>query len=126
MARFSAGLAGSLNNLAGFLSYLGRRGEALKAAEEAVQTLTPHFLALRPAFAQWRGTTVRNYVQRCADLQREPDSSLLEPILKALQELKKSGQRQEWSCGWHLGATEDEKGPDRPNPFLLGKGNQHL
>lgn len=80
-------LAGSLNNLASFLSAVGQREAALAAAQEAVAVLSPFFLALPPAFAQSMLTMVRNYLRHAEQLQREPDAALLIPIIEKLNAL---------------------------------------
>ena len=64
------------------LSDLGRREEALKAAEEAVRSLTPHFLQYPEAFGGWMQVMVVNYLKRALELGRKPESDLLCPLLQ--------------------------------------------
>ncbi len=78
-------LATSLNNLATFLSELGRREEALRAFREGIEVLTPHFVALPAAFRGLMAALVRGYVHCCQGLNQELDAQLLGPILKALE-----------------------------------------
>jgi len=91
---FRPDLAMSLNNLGTFLSELGRREEALEAAREAVETLTPAFLKLTRAYANWMATMARNYVERAEALGQEPDAALLAPIAAALQALQDPNPEQ--------------------------------
>ncbi|MBI2906437.1 MAG: tetratricopeptide repeat protein [Chloroflexi bacterium] len=86
---FGANLAVSLINVATCLSQSGRKADALARAEEAVETLKQQFLVAPAAFGQWMTAAVQNYVLFCRELRREPDSTLLAPIVKALEELEK-------------------------------------
>lgn len=91
-------LATSLNNLATFLSNLGQWEAALGAAQEAVTILSPFFLALPPAFAQWMLTMVRNYLNYAEQVPREPDSALLVPIIEKLNALQSpTGGESQWT-----------------------------
>jgi hypothetical protein len=85
---FLPDLATSLNNLATFLSNLGQREAALAAAQEAVAILSPFFLALPSAFAQWMATMVGNYLKYAEQSQREPDAALLVPISEKFEALQ--------------------------------------
>lgn len=87
-------LASSLNNLAPYLSELGRREEALTVAQEAVAILAPYFLGRPLAFVQWMATMVKNYLDLIERLDREPDAALLHPIFEAFEALE-SGARNE-------------------------------
>jgi hypothetical protein len=57
-------------------------------AREAVETLAPAFLLCPQAFASWMATMARNYRNRCADCDEEPDKALLDPIAAALAVLQ--------------------------------------
>ena len=85
---FRPDLAGSLNNLGNRLSDLGRREDALAAAQEAVMTLSPLFLRLPQAYAQWMSVMARQYLERCESSGVEPDAALLDPIAEAFQKLE--------------------------------------
>ena len=89
---FLPDLAMSLNNLGNRLSDLGRREDALAAANEAVRALRPHFLQHPAAFADWMVTMVRNYLQYAEAAGVEPDEALLAPIAEALEGLKQGGE----------------------------------
>ncbi len=84
---FQPNLASTLNNLGCRLSALGRRQEALAAAQEAVEVLSPRFLDHPAAFADWMRTMVRNYLERSKQCAREPNTTLLTPIVTALEVL---------------------------------------
>ncbi len=77
----------SLNNLAISLSDLGRREDALTAAQEAVSTLRPHFLKFPHAHAPNMQVMANNYSQRCEQLSAEPDMNLLQPIVEVFEQL---------------------------------------
>jgi tetratricopeptide (TPR) repeat protein len=81
-------LAGALNNLATSLSAVGQRQEALEVADEAVRTLAPHFLKLPAAYGPWMMTMARNYLERCEEVGREPDTELLGPIVEVLRRMQ--------------------------------------
>jgi hypothetical protein len=87
---FLHSLAQSLTNLGKDLSKVGRREEALAAADEAVQTLASFFERLPEAFAAWMRIMVSNYQKRFADAGR-PDGELLGPILAGLERLGEDG-----------------------------------
>ena len=80
---FTPDLAGSLHNLAICLSELGRREDALAAAEEAVRLLKPYFLQQPAAFAKAIIAYARDYIRRCELAGREPDVALFESIMEA-------------------------------------------
>jgi hypothetical protein len=80
-------LAGSLNNLATFLSELDQSEEAWALSQEAVITLAPYFFKNTLGFAGFMDTMVRNYLKRCEETGREPDMKLLSPIIDVLVKL---------------------------------------
>ncbi len=79
----------SLNNLGNRLSDLGRREEALAAAQEGMRLLRPLFLQHPRAFASRMVMLCRTYLRLCEAAKREPDAALLAPIAEALQRLRK-------------------------------------
>jgi hypothetical protein len=91
---FAPLLGSALNNLAIFLSALGRREEAMQHAQEAVETLSPYFLARPLAFGQWMVTMAQNYQRFVGELEREPDMSLLQPIIDVFQALQAASEEQ--------------------------------
>ena len=84
---FGPYLATSLNNLSIRLADLGRSQEALRASEEAVGTLAPHFLALPRAFESWMRIMLGVYDDRCAQTETSSDESLVSPLQEALAHL---------------------------------------
>jgi tetratricopeptide (TPR) repeat protein len=86
-------LASALNTMANRLGEVGHRQEALDAAYEAVRMLAPHFLALPEAYASWMMTMGRNYLKRCEEVGREPDTGLLAPVVEVLRRMQRPVQR---------------------------------
>ena len=84
---FLPDLALSLYNLGAVLRYLGRREDALAAEEEALRTIRGHFQQSSHAYAKWTRGMVSEYLRCCQELERRPDSDLLDPIVARLQEL---------------------------------------
>jgi len=104
---FLPDLAASLNNLGNMLSELGRREDALEATreavdhyrqlaearpedaleavEEALRHLTPFYLRYPDAFGDWMRVIVRSYTAWTTGAGQEPDSDLLQPILRILE-----------------------------------------
>ncbi len=70
-------LAHSLNILGDCPAAMVRTEKALPAYEEALRTLLPFYLASPAAFADRIDYMMRNYVNACRTLGREPDAGLL-------------------------------------------------
>ena len=86
---FTPNLAASLNNLANWLSALGRREEALEAAEEAVR-LRRVLAAARPdAFTPDLAMSLNNVANRLSDLGRREEA--LEAAKEAVASLSRAG-----------------------------------
>ena len=90
-AAFLPDLAMSLNNLSVFYSEVGERAEALKAAREAVEMLSPFFLNLPAGHARLMASCLRTYLQACEQNEQEPETVLLAPILQVFEALKNPG-----------------------------------
>ena len=78
----------SLNNLGNRLSELGRREDALAAAQEAVTLLAPFFLRLPKTHAQWMIAMAQAIPGTLGTPGVEPDAALLAPIVEAFQKLQ--------------------------------------
>ena len=78
---FTPDLAMSLSVLGDMLEAVGKISDAIPNDEEAVRLLTPYFLLNPAAFAGAIHTYVRDYIRRCELAGREPDPTLLEPIV---------------------------------------------
>ena len=89
---FTPDLAMSLNNLASFLSDLGRREAALEVAEEAVRLLSGPFLAMPAAHARHMVVMSAAYREMCEGAGAETDGQLLEPIEKVLRQLSEESE----------------------------------
>ncbi len=91
---FRPDLAGSLNNLSNSLSEVGRREDALDMIENAARTLSEPFFSAPAAVASRMSQIVRSYLERCAEADREPNPSLVAPIVETLRRLNsdRSGQ----------------------------------
>ncbi len=81
----------SLNTLANRLSDAGRREEALATIAEALERLTPHFRALPAAHGPLMVQVVRGYLELAETLGREPDATLLEPVVEIFTSLESRG-----------------------------------
>ncbi|WP_114913236.1 tetratricopeptide repeat protein [Acidibrevibacterium fodinaquatile] len=78
---FIPDLATSLSVLGDMLEAVGKISDAIPNDEEAVRLLTPYFLLNPAAFAGTIATYARDYIRRCELARREPDPTLLEPIV---------------------------------------------
>ena len=84
---FRPNLAMSLNNLSNRLSEVGRREDALDMIENAARTLSEPFFSAPAAVASRMSQIVRNYLERCAEADREPNPSLVAPIVETFRRL---------------------------------------
>ena len=85
---FNPQLALTLGNLASGLHGVGKHDEALAPLVEAIQKLTPHYLALPVAHERSMSRIVRNYLKLAETLGREPDAKLLGPVAEIFASLE--------------------------------------
>jgi hypothetical protein len=88
---FRPDLAISLAVLAICLDGIGRHEDAVAANAEAMATLSDAFRRHPAAFAGQVRHIVREYIERCEKLGREPDTELLAPVLAVFQALQADG-----------------------------------
>ncbi len=83
---FRPNLAVSLAVQANCLDGLDRAADALTTSAEAFANLAPAFIHQPAAFVHWMWPMLQEYVQRCENLGRPPDTALVGPILAIMQE----------------------------------------
>jgi tetratricopeptide (TPR) repeat protein len=83
-------LALALNNMAetfatseDLSSNIGQLEEAAKAAEEALRLIKPYFLARQAVYAERTGMILKNLCRYVRLLDRQPDETLVAPIIEA-------------------------------------------
>ncbi|MFN8546503.1 MAG: tetratricopeptide repeat protein [Candidatus Eisenbacteria bacterium] len=81
---FGVRLAGSLASMGLRLRELERNDEALSAVREAVIVITPFVERYREAHGRWGAMMLRQYLETCEALGREPDADILLPMAVAL------------------------------------------
>ncbi len=81
---FRSNLAVALAVKGNCLDALGRAADALAANVEAIAT--PVFVEQPAAFGHWMAPMVRQYLERCERLGREPDMERLGPAVVILQD----------------------------------------
>jgi hypothetical protein len=93
-------LALALNNMAETFattedlpSNIGQLEEAAKTAEEALRLIKPYFFERRAVFAERTGMILKNFCRYVRLLDRQPDETLVTPIIEALGELGISMER---------------------------------
>jgi tetratricopeptide (TPR) repeat protein len=84
---FLPNLAHSISGRGDVLRALDRRDDAIGDYSEALRLLLGPFVAMPAAHAQRMVAFVRDYVGLAAELSREPDADLLEPIIAKLEEI---------------------------------------
>ena len=85
---FLPDLAGSLASMSQILTGLDRREQAHDSIVEAIAIFAPFFHSIPAAHGQWIGMMVKDYLECCKALDREPDHELLAPIMAKFQELQ--------------------------------------
>ncbi len=73
--------------MADCLEGLEQTEQALSADHEAVEILSPYFLAHPQAFASLMAWIVQGYLRRCESAGQEPDVDLVMPIVEVFQAL---------------------------------------
>ena len=85
-------LARALNTLSNGFFQSGHPEEALTVSTEAVEVLSVSFLSHPLAFSHLMSLVLANYSDRCKDMGREVDNTLVQPIVEALQSLRELGR----------------------------------
>ncbi len=95
---FSHRLAVSLAILAKCLDAVGKQQDGLAANTSALVAIRTPFERYPAVFARSAHGMLHEYLGRCEKLGREPDSTLLIPLLEGLQNLQ-----GKWELGGYLG-----------------------
>ena len=85
---FLPDLAGSLASMSQVLTALDRQEQAHEPIAEAITIFAPFFHRIPAAHGRWMGMMVKDYLERCKAIEREPDMELLTPIMATFQRLQ--------------------------------------